>query len=59
MEKRFCTACFKTTWHNPLGGKNKGGYRCTYCAEPIGTGPKRDKHAPIHDRQVEKATRMK
>jgi ribosomal protein L37AE/L43A len=43
MEKKSCPVCGEVTWHNPPGGK-AGVARCTKCAQPFGTGPKRERH---------------
>lgn len=51
MVQKLCTNCGKTCWHN---SKPDGGYRCTYCAYPAGTGPKMEKHNAIMRIQVAK-----
>ena len=38
-----CNNCGHDAWHNKCGGKD-GGMRCTKCAYPAGTGPKKDRH---------------
>lgn len=43
MEHKWCSTCGKETWQNSLGGKNSG-FRCTLCANPVGTGFKVEKH---------------
>jgi len=43
MEKKYCPSCAEITWHNPPGKKD-GQYRCVKCAQPYGTGPKRERH---------------
>ncbi len=55
VEKQHCSACGKFCWHNPYGNKDKKGFRCTFCGNPVGTGPKRDRTLPVHEAQVAKA----
>lgn len=56
MIRKRCGECGTTCFHNPLieKGKFNGGYRCTYCGYPLGTGPKRDKTSMRHLQQVAK-----
>lgn len=54
MVKRLCTECHRFCWHN-VRAKSKdsaGGYRCTFCGYPLGTGPKHDRDEPMHRRQL-------
>jgi len=56
MVFKLCKECGKECWHNLLK-KNKdgqGGERCTYCAFPLGTGPKRDVHSALNTQQMAK-----
>jgi hypothetical protein len=43
MEKRMCVPCGQVTWHNP-SQKKENPPRCVLCANPYGTGPKRERH---------------
>lgn len=45
MIKKFCNDCGRERWHNPSGKKeNAATPRCTGCAHPFGTGPKKERH---------------
>lgn len=45
MVKKFCSSCFRETWHNPMGkagtkdGKDSRGLRCSFCGHPVSTNP--------------------
>lgn len=56
MEYQLCRTCGKETWHN-VCGKDKKDLRCTYCAHPVGTGPKAEGHRAIHAIQLAKVNR--
>lgn len=52
MMKKKCLECGKDAWHNTTGSGKEVGTRCTYCGFPLGTGPKRERNAATHARQV-------
>lgn len=43
MEKKHCTSCRQTTWHNLRGNKNEPS-RCTYCGHPVSNNPGKREH---------------
>lgn len=57
MKQKACAVCGKTCWHNSMANKpgEEPGWRCTYCGYPLGTGPKRERNEPIHEKQLSKA----
>ena len=54
MIKQLCTYCGLFVWHNPQGGKNKGGYRCTKCGFPPTTNPHKSEYFNVMMRRLAK-----
>lgn len=58
MIKKWCASCHREAWHNP-SGKKDGRPRCTFCGDPVPTGPKREANEELRRKQSAKPVNSK